>query len=316
MTERIVVVGATGAIGRPLCERLIRSGYQVVVFTRDAERAKQVVIDADSYVPWASEELSTEAIAQLGSADAVVYLAGAPLFDGRRHTRGDVEHETAARVRGIETLVTGLAERPRPGRTLISASSIGYYGYADRADDPIDESHSAGTDWWGQSSAAIERSAFAAQHDGIRTVVVRTAYVLTADSLQAQVAQFQRGFGGWIGLGQRWTPWIHIADEIEIIIAALERTELQGPLNASAPNPVRAREFARSLGRAIGHRAWLPVPTPLARMGLGVVTDIITRGKRVVPGALTSKGFRFAFTTLDDALGDLLSTPTRNTVTP
>lgn len=59
----------------------------------------------------------------------------------------------------------------------------------------IDETHPAGRDWWGQDSAAIEQSALAARDHGVRTVVLRTGYVLTPDSLSSQVAQFHRHFG-------------------------------------------------------------------------------------------------------------------------
>jgi NAD dependent epimerase/dehydratase family enzyme len=115
--------------------------------------------------------------------------------------------------------------------------------------------------------------------------------------------------GGWIGFGHGWTPWIHIADEIQLIIAALEHDSYAGPLNATAPHPSRARTFARSLGRAVDRRAWLPIPTPFVRMGLGAVTDIIVKGKRVIPGKATENGFGFRFDNLDAALRDLLPEP-------
>ena len=154
-------------------------------------------------------------------------------------------------------------------------------------------------------SAMIERAALGAAGHGIRTVLLRTGYVLTADSLASQVARFRRHAGGWIGTGRGWTPWIHIADEVAIIAFALDHAAVDGPVNLTAPEPVRGREFARALGAALGRRAWLPVPTPIAAMGLGVVTDILVRGKRVVPAAVTAAGYRFRFPVLDEALADL-----------
>jgi uncharacterized protein len=82
---------------------------------------------------------------------------------------------------------------------------------------------------------------------------------------------------------------------------------LEGPVNAIAPEPVRAREFARALGRATGHRAWLPVPAPFVGMGPGAVTDILVNGKPVIPAKAAGLGYPFAFPTLDSALHDLLS---------
>jgi uncharacterized protein len=137
-------------------------------------------------------------------------------------------------------------------------------------------------------------------------VVLRSGYVLTRDSLAAQVAQFRRHFGGWIGTGRCWTPWIHIADEAGIIAFALRQTTVEGPVNLTAPEPARARQFARTLGEAVSHRAWLLVPAPLARMGLGVITDILVRGKQVMPARASALGYQFRFPVLAAALRDLL----------
>ena len=70
-----------------------------------------------------------------------------------------------------------------------------------------------------------------------------------------------------------------------------------------------ARQFAGALGRATGHRAWLPVPTPFVRLGLGVVTDILIKGKRVIPAQVSALGYQFSFPDLDSALHDLLGKP-------
>lgn len=306
MTLRVAVIGATGQIGRPLCSALMQAGHAVVVFSRDPARARQAVPGASDYAAWSPNTLSRESADHLESADAVVYLAGAPLFDGGRHNRADVEAESRSRTAALGQLVAALGERSRPPRVLIAASSVGYYGYAGRSDPPADETHPAGTDWWGQDSTTIEQAALTAQELGVRTVVLRTGYVLTKDSLASQTSQFRRGFGGWIGTGRGWIPWIHMADEVGIIMFALRQDAAAGPLNLTAPEPARAREFARSLGRATGHCAWLPVPTPFVRMGLGAVTDILVRGKQVIPARVSALGYRFAFPDLDSALHDLL----------
>ena len=306
MTRKIVVVGATGQIGRPLCRELVRAGHAVTVFSRKPDRAAQLVPGAAGYVAWSPARLPDECTSHLGSADAVIYLAGGRLFDGNRHSKDEVMQESRARVSALGQLAAAIGGLDsRPG-VLVTASSVGYYGYADRSDVPVDETCQAGRDWWGQDSAAIEQAALAAQALGVRTVVLRTGYVLTADSLASQVAQFRRHLGGWIGTGRGWTPWIHIADEVGLIIFALQQTGLDGPVNLTAPEPVRSREFAVSLGRTLGRRAWLPTPTPFVRMGLGVIADILVRGKRVIPARASAAGYQFSFPELGPALHDLL----------
>jgi uncharacterized protein len=307
MAGRVVVVGATGHIGRPLCRELTGTGRGVSVFSRDPARARRLVPEAMAYLEWSPDgPLSAECLGHLAAADAVVYLAGGPLFDGRRHGRAEVEAESRARIGALGRLTAALGGLDRRPGTLVAASSVGYYGFAGHSDEPVDESSPCGQDWWGADSAAIERAAQAARQHGVRTVVLRTGYVLTQASLASQVAQFRHHLGGWIGTGRGWTPWIHIADEVGIITYALDRPRIDGPVNLTAPGPVRGREFAQTLGGVLGRRAWLPVPAPFVRMGLGAVTDILVGGKRVLPAKVTAAGYQFQFPALRAGLHDLI----------
>ena len=120
------------------------------------------------------------------------------------------------------------------------------------------------------------------------------------------MARFRRLPGGWIGTGQGWTPWIHIADEVGIIAFALDRPEVDGPVNLTAPGPVRERQVSRAPGRVLGHRAWLPIPAPFVRMGIGAVTDILIHGKRVLPAKVSAAGYQFRFPALETALCDIV----------
>ena len=151
MIQRVVVVGATGHIGRPLCRELLRAGNLVTVFSRNPDRARHVVPGATAYVAWSPNRLPEECVSHLEWADAVVYLAGGPLFDGRRHSRADVEAESRARIAALGRLVTALGGLSRRPGALIAASSVGYYGYEGSSDVPVDETHPAGTDWWGRA---------------------------------------------------------------------------------------------------------------------------------------------------------------------
>ena len=174
------------------------------------------------------------------------------------------------------------------------------------SDSPVDESAAVGLDWWGTDSATIEQAALAARQHGVRTVLLRTGCALTPASLASEVAQFRRRLGGWIGTEQGWTPCIDIADEVGIITFALQRPDLDGPANLTAPGAVRARHFARALGNVLGHAAWLPVPTPFVRMGLGAATDIIVGGKRIEPAKITAAGYQFRFPDVEPALRHII----------
>ena len=114
MTQRVVIVGATGQIGRPLCHELMRAGHYVVVFSRDPSRARDVVPGAADHVAWSPDELPRGCAGHLESADAGVYLAGGPLFDGRRHSGADVAAESQARAGALRQLVAALGGLTRP----------------------------------------------------------------------------------------------------------------------------------------------------------------------------------------------------------
>ena len=136
MTQRMVVIGATGHIGRPLCRELIRAGNVVTVFSRSPDRAQHVVPGAASYVAWSPAALSEECTGHLEWADAVVYLAGGPLFDGRRRSREEesrtllerfsaefILNAAITRIRGTSrTCLTGSIFRGRSARSARTAS--------------------------------------------------------------------------------------------------------------------------------------------------------------------------------------------------
>ena len=180
--DRVVIVGATGRMGQPLSRHLKDSGRHVTVFSRDPDAAATTLPGMDAYVAWHPEYLSDACVTSLGLADAVIYLAGAPLFDGKRRDRPYVEAESGTRSVAMGAMVTALASLThRPG-VLVAASSVGVYGYEGRSDEPFTEESPAGRDWWAERSIAIEREALQAAAIGVRTIVLRTGYVLTAKS--------------------------------------------------------------------------------------------------------------------------------------
>ena len=308
-TKRVIVTGATGLIGSRLCSELQRRGYAVVVFSRDPETARRKVPGAMAYVAWQPLE-SGPWREQIDGAYGVVNLAGESIYTfGKRQTQASVRAETKNRVRGIGGLIRAMAEAQVKPQVFVSASSVGTYGYADFTDAEFTENSSPGTDFWGQDSLPWEEAALEAERLGIRTVVMRTGYVLDAQpqgGLAQQVAQFRRGFGGPVLPGTQWLPWIHVADEVGLVVLALEDARVHGPLNGTAPGVVRNQEFAQTLGQVVGKPARLPTPGVLLRMGFGVVAETIIHGRRVVPRKALDLGYQFQFATLESALRDLV----------
>jgi uncharacterized protein (TIGR01777 family) len=304
----MVVTGATGQIGSVLCRRLLERGDAPVVFTRDVQAAQESVPGAADYVAWQPQETGPWAT-QTARAQAVVYLAGGSLYSGRQ-TRASVRAEVDTRVRGIRGLVRAMKEAAVKPRVFVSASSVGTYGYDGFTDAEFTENSSPGDDFWGQASLPWEEAALEAERLGVRTVVLRTGYVLDGrpgSGLAQQVAQFRRSFGGPVRPGSQWVPWIHIADAVGLILLALDDERVRGPLNCTAPGVVRNREFAETLGVVLGKPVGRAIPGVMLRLFMGVVADTIIHGRRVVPETALALGYDFRFPRLEPALRDLVA---------
>ena len=309
MASRIVVTGATGRIGRLLCARLIARGDGLVVLTRDEARAAAAVPGAAAYMHY-DGQLGGDWTSAVDGADAVIHLAGTAIF-GTHQTRASVEAATDERVGHARSLVEAIEKARRRPAVLVAASSVGYYGYQGHIPGPVDEASPAGADWWGRDSERWEAASRAAGRLGLRTVTLRTSWVLDLESLAPQIEPFRHRFGGWTLPGSAWRPWIHPLDEIRLIEFALGESRVSGPLNCTAPNPVTSIDFGRALAHATGHRAWLPLPGTFLRLGMGVTADIVLHGRQVVPRRALELGFEFQYPTLDGALAGILgSRPT------
>jgi uncharacterized protein len=276
---RVTVAGASGLIGTHLTQALRARGDEVVPLPRFGT------------APWSVE-----------GADAVINLAGASLA-GKRWTPGYKKEIEESRVRSTRALVEAIAAARRKPRVLVNASAVGYYG--GRGDEVLDESAAPGADFLANLVRQWEAEA---QRAPVRSVQVRTGIVLSAKggALGKMVPPFKAFVGGPIGSGKQWFPWIHIADEVAAILWAIDH-DLSGPLNLAAPGIVTMKEFARALGRALRRPAWAPVPAAALKVLVGEFASVVLEGQRAVPKKLVDSGFRFRFTQLDPALGDLFA---------
>jgi uncharacterized protein (TIGR01777 family) len=307
-SKRIILTGATGLIGTRLFAALRERGYEVVIFSRSPDAARARLPGAADYVAWTPSEGGPWAAA-LDGAHAVIHLAGAPISQGLigvRWTEAYKREIRASRVVGTRGIVQAIAAvRNRPA-VLVNASAIGYYGYRD--DTPLDESAPPGRDFVAEVTVAWEREALAAEPLGVRVALVRTGIVLDpgAGALGQLLIPFRLRTGGPIMPGTQYYSWIHPADEVGIILLALEDERARGPLNATAPTPQTNRDFTTTLGQVLGSPSWLAVPEFSLRIALGEMADLVTKGQRVLPKRAQELGYSFRFPELAPALRDLL----------
>jgi uncharacterized protein len=251
-------------------------------------------------VAW--DPVAAPAPLDLSGADAVVNMAGEPLLG--RWTAAKKRRIRDSRVITTARLVDAMRGEARP-LTLLNASGVGYYGPVAH---PVDESAPPGDDFLAHTCVAWEGEALRAEDLGVRVVLLRTGIVLAREGgvLPTLLRPARLGVGGPLGGGRQWFPWIHIDDEAGLVLHALDTFEVRGPLNAAAPAPVRQREMASALGRAVRRPAVLPAPGFAVRLIAGEMATLALDGQNVVPAKALATGYRFAHTAVDGALADLL----------
>ena len=300
---RVLVTGASGLIGSAVSDALLARGDEVVGLSRDPERARST----NPTVRWHPWNPATERppAAAFKHVDAVVNLIGENI--NQRLTAAAKRRIRDSRVRATKNLVDGmLAAEPTP-RTLVSQCAVGFYG--DRGEAIVDESTPHATDWVGTLCAEWEQTALAAAGPGLRVTVLRSGLLLDPDGglLRQLLPPFRLGVGGPLAGGQQYMPWIHRADEVGIILWALDDPRVSGPVNATAPNPVSNREFSKALGRAINRPAVVPAPRfAIAALRGEELAEQVTASLRVVPRRALDLGYVFRFPELEPALEDLL----------
>ncbi len=296
---RVLVTGATGFIGRALLLRLARDRHRVTALVRDPVRARRR-LGPDVELVAAGDGAALAAA--MAEADAVVNLAGEPIAD-RRWTAARRRALRASRVGVTAALAAAAAARPRPLPVLISGSAVGIYG--DRGDELLDERAAPGAGFAAELCADWE--AAAARVPAARTVLLRTGLVLGAEGgVLARLAPLARArVAGRLGSGRQWMSWIHLADLVELIVAALGDARWRGPVNAVAPTPVDNATLTRAVATALGGAAPLPAPAFALRAVLGARAELLLASQRCAPAAALALGFRFAFTTLASAVVDL-----------
>lgn len=295
---RIVVSGASGLIGSALVPALRADGHAVLTLVRRPPAGP-------GEVQWDPAAGQLEATA-LAGVEAAVHLAGAGIAD-KRWTASYKQTVLRSRVDGTRLLSERLAALdPRP-RVLLSASAVGWYG--DTRDREVDESAAAGEGFLADVVRQWEAATQAARDAGIRVCQLRTGIVLSPDggALSQQLSLYRAGLGGPLGGGRQYQPWITLFDEVAAVRFLLTATQVSGPVNLVAPQPVPQREFAKTLGRVLRRPALLPTPGLAVRaLYPGFGAEGVLAGQRCVPRVLEKAGFTFASRDVESGLRAVL----------
>ncbi len=292
----VAITGASGLVGRALTALLTTGGHRVVPVVRRPAAAGEISWDP---AVGRLEPASLEGI------DAVVHLAGESIADGRwtGPRKGRIR---SSRITGTTTLARAMAAAsPRP-RILISASAIGWYG--NRGDEVLDEGAPAGTGFLAEVGQEWEASTDAASQAGVRVVHARFGIILSpaGGALGKMLWPFSAGVGAKLGNGRQWTSWISLDDCIGALVHLLG-SDIAGPVNIVAPEPVTNGEYTRTLGRVLHRPTWFGIPAPVLRLLFGKLADEgLLASTRVAPSRLVETGYHFRHATLTGALEHVL----------
>ncbi|MGA7578490.1 MAG: TIGR01777 family oxidoreductase [Desulfobaccales bacterium] len=298
---KVFMTGGTGFVGAYLSRELVKLGHEVTILSR---REKPPGVQAPGI------RLITGDPAEEGDwmeaapeSDWIINLAGASIFS--RWSPAYKQEIIESRIRTTRNLVIALAGGDRR-QLFCSTSAIGYYG--PRGDEVLTEESPPDSDFLARLGVDWEAEALKARELGLRVVITRFGIVLGkgGGALTQMAPMFRRFLGGPLGSGQQWFSWIHQGDLARAFSFIGEHSEIEGPLNFTAPNPVRNRDLARALGRALRRPAWLRTPAFMIRLAMGELGDTLLSGQRVIPKRLLVAGFEFNFPTLEPALKDLL----------
>jgi hypothetical protein len=316
---RVFITGGSGLIGRHLARNLAEHGHAPVILSRHSDKVRRKPEFRDFQVVQGDPAAEGRWQAEVDGCDAVVNLAGHNLFAERWNA--EVKRKIRdSRVYGTEHVVAAIRQARNRPRILVQGSATGYYGV--RGDEELNESSPSGADFlavvcreWEQASDPVETL-------GVRRAIIRTGIVLAPGegALGVMTPIFKIGPGAPVGsggklgpaTGQQWMSWIHIDDIAGIFQLALENDAASGPINGTAPNPVRNAEFARTLSQVL-RTPWTPwrffvpfgPPDALLHVMLGEVASVVTTGHRVLPLRAASLGYEFKFPDLADALRDV-----------
>lgn len=295
---RLVITGASGFIGTALCSRLLKNGHRLTLLTHSAPRDGSTEMKRwHHWTPGTPGDWEST----LEGAEGVINLAGEPIA-AKRWTPYQKRKIRTSRIDATNSLVTAIGKAKQKPAFLLNASAVGYYG--PRGDEIITEDTEPGNDFLSSLCRDWEEEAKKAEPLGLRVIRLRTGIVLGkgGGALPKMSLPFKFFAGGPLGSGEQWMPWIHLDDEVGLILYLIENSAASGPFNATAPNPEKMKEFCRILGKVMRRPSWLRAPEFALRFALGEMAEMLLTGQRAVPAAAQRLGYEFKYPNLTEAL--------------
>ncbi|MFH2058745.1 MAG: TIGR01777 family oxidoreductase [Pseudomonadota bacterium] len=298
--KKILITGASGFVGTHLANALLANGDFV---TGIGTSTKHPSIKDNEQFSWISADTTVEGAwqKQVATADVIINLAGRNIF--RIWTEKYKQAIYDSRILTTKNIVNSIEKGS--DQLLLTTSAVGIYGDCD--DELLTEENSPGQGFLSKVCKDWEHEGLNAKKKGTRVSIMRFGVVLGAQgALAKMVPAFNMFVGGPLGSGNQWFPWVHIKDIENGILFLIAHKEYNGIFNFCAPEPVRQREFAKSLGKVLKRPAILPAPAFMVKTIMGELGSAFLESQRAIPGHLIQNGYSFLFSHIDLALDDIL----------
>ncbi|MGI8314977.1 TIGR01777 family oxidoreductase [Halobacillus mangrovi] len=298
----IVVTGGTGFVGGQLTKQLTSEGHHVYILTRSPEKHEDT--DSVTYVGWLKDDYHPEE--HLPAIQAIVNLAGESLNSGRwtEERKRSILNSRIQATEGVIELIDRLPEKPQ---VLVNASAVGFYGNS-KTKTFTEETTEAAHNFLGNVVYEWEERASKAAEKGVRTVYVRFGIILGEEgALPKMILPYKFMIGGNLGSGEQWMSWVHIDDVVGLIDFAIHHKEVEGPMNGTAPNPKRNKDFGEILGDVLNRPHWIPAPAFALKTALGEMSTLLLDGQSVIPKKAIAYGYHFKYPELKPALESILT---------
>ena len=300
---KIVIIGATGFIGRKLFTALDKEEYELTVISRNASNARKLLGEHAEFCEWdgSDESRLTEIFTD---AKAIINLAGESIA-AVGWSQAQRKKIISSRVKVSTAVVNTINRLNQKPEVLLQASAIGFYG--SDFENASDENSPAGNGFLAEVTQKWENATTGLSQD-VRLVLLRTGVVIAKDggALPKMALPFKVGIGGYIGSGKQWLSWIHIDDEVDAIQFLMEHADAAGIFNLTAPEPVKMKDFAKELGQAMKRPSWLHVPSFAIKLAMGQRgKEILLASQKVLPNRLIEAGFTLQFTDARIALANI-----------
>lgn len=300
---RVLVTGGTGFVGSHVVRKLIQKNHEVIVTTRNPEKATKMFGEGITPLEWSNYYKDLD-LSSFTNIDAVINLMGENIGD-KRWTNEQKKEIYNSRVDATDTLIKSLKKYNIRVKKFISTSAIGFYG---NSNQEVDESSVAADDYLARVCKAWEEVVTVNSDEFDKYAIIRTAMVLgKGGAMKKMLTPFKLGVGGKLGSGKQYISWIHVEDLANMYLHVLENENSEGIYNASASYYVTNDEFTKTLGKILRKPTKFSVPKFALNLAMGEMATLVLTSSKVIPKRFKEEDFHYLYPTLELSLKDVVS---------